>query len=109
MPDPSPQQFEGRLNAHRKLLVALTAFIAGGDEGRAFLERTLRDCETVADHQEDPGMEPDGSFAIQQIADDEMLSIVSASLSRVQAAESAQVARNEEYRGSGVRPESEDQ
>ncbi len=88
MQHPSPDHLEGRLNAHRKLFVALTAFIAESAEGRAFLERLSQDSETVADHEEDPGIEPDGSFAIQQIADDEMQSIVKAALSRTAAVES---------------------
>lgn len=85
MQNPSPEHLEGRLNAHRKLFIALTAFIAQSAEGRAFLERLSADSETVADHEEDPGVEPDDSFAIQQIADDEMQSIIKAALSRVQA------------------------
>lgn len=89
----SPEQLEGRLNAHRKLLLALTAFIADGVEGRAFLERLRRDAETVSDHEEDPGVEPNGSFATQQIADDEVESIVNAALLRVQATERQEQAR----------------
>jgi hypothetical protein len=88
MPNPSPEHLEGRLNAHRKLFIALTAFIAESAEGRAFLERLGRDSETLSDHEEDPGIEPDDGFAMQQIADDEMQSIVKAALSRVTAAES---------------------
>ena len=89
----SPEQLEGRLNAHRKLLLALTAFLADGVEGRAFLERLRRDAETVSDHEEDPGVEPNGSFATQQIADDEVESIVTAALLRVQAIERQEQAR----------------
>ncbi|WP_426235300.1 hypothetical protein [Pararhizobium sp. DWP1-1-3] len=89
----SPEQLEGRLNAHRKLLLALTAFLAGGVEGRAFLERLRRDAETVSDHEEDPGVEPNGNFATQRIADDEIESIVAAALLRVQAVERQEQAR----------------
>ena len=99
---PSPEQLEGRLNAHRKLLVALTAFIGESVEGRAFLERMLRDSEIVADHEEDPGVEPDRSFATQQITDEEIQSIVMAALSRVRA-----VKNHEQQRGD-IAPESED-
>jgi hypothetical protein len=88
MPRPSPDHLEGRLNAHRKLFIALSAFIAASSEGRAFLERLAEDSETVSDHEEDPGIEPDNGFAMQQIADDEMQSIVKAALSRAAAAES---------------------
>jgi len=95
MPHPSPEHLEGRLNAHRKLFIALTAFIAATAEGRAFLVRLAEDSETVSDHEEDPGIEPDDGFAIQQIADDEMQSIVKAALSRIQAAESEEQRRRD--------------
>jgi hypothetical protein len=95
MPHPSLEHLEGRLNAHRKLFIALTAFIAATAEGREFLERLGQDNETVSDHEEDPGIEPDEGFAIQQIADDEMQSIVKAALSRMQAAESQEQRRKD--------------
>ncbi len=95
MPNPSPEHLEGRLNAHRKLFIALSAFIAESAEGRAFLERLGRDSETVSDHEEDPGVEPDDGFAIQQIADDEMQSIVKAALSRAAAAKSEEQRRRD--------------
>jgi hypothetical protein len=95
MPHPSPEHLEGRLNAHRKLFIALSAFIAASGEGRAFLERLASENETVSDHEEDPGIEPDDGFAIQQIADDEVQSIVKAALSRIQAAESEEQRRRD--------------
>ncbi|WP_438752790.1 hypothetical protein [Pararhizobium sp. O133] len=99
MQSPSPEHLEGKLNAHRKLLVAMAAFIAESSEGRAFLNRLSRDSETVSDHEEDPGIEPDSSFAIQQIADDEMQSIIKAALSRSLAVE-----RHEEQRRRNMAP-----
>lgn len=81
----SPHPLEARLNGHRKLFIALTAFIAESSEGRAFLDRLARETETVVDHEEDPGIVPDDGFALQAGADEEMRSIVKAALSRSQA------------------------
>ena len=80
----SPHPLEARLNGHRKLFIALTAFIAESSEGRAFLDRLARETETVV-HEEDPGIVPDDGFALQAGADEEMRSIVKAALSRSQA------------------------
>lgn len=85
MQQSSPHQLEARLNAHRKLFIALAAFLAESSEGRAFLNRLSRDTETVVDHEEDPGIVPDDGFALQAGADEEMRSIVKAALSRSQA------------------------
>lgn len=85
MHTPTPEQIDARINAHRRLLVALIAHIAGNAEGRAFLEGLLRDTEIVSDHEEDPGIEPDAGFAGQQIGDDEMHAIVEAALARARA------------------------
>jgi hypothetical protein len=95
MNQPSPEQLEGKFNAHRKLFIALMAFIAQSAEGRAFLDQLGRDSESVSDHEEDPGIEPDGGFAAQQIADDEIQSIVKAALSRAQAVESGKQRRGD--------------
>jgi hypothetical protein len=81
----TPEQIDGRLNAHRKLLVALASYIAQSSEGRSFLESLLHDTEIVRDHEEDPGIEPDLGFAGQQIADDEMRAIVQAGWARATA------------------------
>ncbi|WP_275783820.1 hypothetical protein [Pararhizobium gei] len=90
MSQASPENLEGRLNGHRKLFVALAAFIARTDEGRTFLDTLARDSEMVSDHEEDPGVMPNEGFAMQQIADDEMRSIVFAALSRANAIEGQQ-------------------
>ena len=84
---PSAEQIDGRLNAHRKLFIALMAYIARDSDGRAFLDRLTRDAEIVSDHEEDPGIEPDAGFAMQQIGDDEMRAIVKAAVSRAGAIE----------------------
>lgn len=85
MHNPTPEQIDARINAHRRLLVALIAHIAGDAKGRLFLEALLRDTEIVADHEEDPGIDPDLGFAGQKISDDEMRAIVETALARARA------------------------
>lgn len=76
---------EGRLNAHRRLMVSLVSILAGFPDARAAIEAMARDSETVIDHEEDPGIEPDAAFAAQQIADEEIRAIVAAGLRRFDA------------------------
>ena len=73
---------EGRINAHRRLLVELISVVASIPEARAVLMAMARDNETVIDHEEDPGIEPDAAFAAQQIADDELRGILKAAMAR---------------------------
>ncbi|WP_234186117.1 hypothetical protein [Shinella sp. NM-101] len=75
---------EGRINAHRRLLVELLSVVAAIPEAREALLAMARDNETVIDHEEDPGVEPDAAFAAQQIADDEIRAIVKAAMARLE-------------------------
>lgn len=75
---------EGRINAHRRLLVELLSVIAAIPEARETLVAMARDNETVSDHEEDPGIEPDAAFAAQQIADDEIRAILKAAMARLE-------------------------
>lgn len=75
---------EGRINAHRRLLVELLSVVAAIPAAREALVAMARDTETVADHEEDPGVEPDAAFAAQQIADDEIRSILKAAMARLE-------------------------
>ena len=75
---------EGRINAHRRLLVELVAVLAAIPEARETLVAMARDTETVIDHEEDPGIEPDVAFAAQQIADDEIRAILNAAMARLE-------------------------
>ncbi|QRI65656.1 hypothetical protein JQ506_12085 [Shinella sp. PSBB067] len=75
---------EGRINAHRRLLVELLSVVAAIPEAREALIAMARDNETVIDHEEDPGVEPDAAFAAQQIADDEIRAIVKAAMARLE-------------------------
>lgn len=75
---------EGRINAHRRLLVELISIVAAIPEAREALVAMARDNETVIDHEEDPGIEPDAAFAAQQIADDEIRAILKAAMARLE-------------------------
>lgn len=75
---------EGRINAHRRLLVEVVAVLAAIPEAREALVAMARDAETVIDHEEDPGIEPDVAFAAQQIADDEIRAILNAAMARLE-------------------------
>jgi hypothetical protein len=75
---------EGRINAHRRLLVELISVVAAIPEARAALVAMAQSTETVMDHEEDPGIEPDPAFAVQQIADDEIRGILAAAMARVE-------------------------
>jgi hypothetical protein len=75
---------EGRINAHRRLLVELISVVAAIPEARAALVAMAQSTETVMDHEEDPGIEPDPAFAAQQIADDEIRGILAAAMARVE-------------------------
>lgn len=75
---------EGRINAHRRLLVELLSVVAAIPAAREALLAMARDNETVADHEEDPGIEPDAAFAAQQIADDEIRAILTAAMARLE-------------------------
>jgi hypothetical protein len=81
--DTSPQ-LEGSINAHRRLLVELISVVAAIPEARAALVAMAQSTETVMDHEEDPGIEPDPAFAVQQIADDEIRGILAAAMARVE-------------------------
>lgn len=76
---------EGRINAHRRLLVELLSVVAALPEARDALVAMARENETVADHEEDPGLEPDAAFAAQQVADDEIRAILRAAMERLDA------------------------
>jgi hypothetical protein len=75
---------EGRINAHRRLLVELLSVVAAIPQARDALLAMARDNETVSDHEEDPGIEPDAAFAAQQIADDEIRAILKAAMARLE-------------------------
>lgn len=83
--DPS---LEARVNAQRKLLIALMTFLAGLPDGKAFLEGFLEEQQVPVDQEEDPGIVPDQAYAIQQATADEIVAVLEASLARARAASS---------------------
>lgn len=85
---------EGRLNAHRRLIVSLVALLDTVPELRGTLRRMKQEQETLVDHEEDPGVEPDETFAVQRIAAEEMSNILNAGMAR-----SAAGARRRSSRG----------
>lgn len=81
----TPEELEGRLNAHRELLIELLAAMIGGEVTiTAFLQR-LRDDATFKDNEEDPGIMPEEAFAIENSAAREVRAILEAARARAEA------------------------
>ncbi|KGD96253.1 hypothetical protein [Rhizobium sp. YS-1r] len=81
----TPEELEGRLNAHRELLIELLAAMIGGEVTiTAFLQR-LRDDATFKDSEEDPGVIPEEAFAIENSAAREVRAILEAARARAEA------------------------
>ncbi len=81
----TPQELEGRLNAHRELLIELLSAMIGGEVTITSFLRRLRDDATFKDNEEDPGVMPDGAFAIENSAAREVRSILEAARARAAA------------------------
>jgi len=81
----TPQELEGRLNAHRELMIELLSAMIGGEVTITSFLRRLRDDATFKDNEEDPGLLPDGAFAIENSAAREIRSILDAARARAQA------------------------
>jgi hypothetical protein len=81
----TPHELEGKLNAHRELMIDLLAAIIGGEAKVAQLMDRLKDDTTFKDNEEDPGLLPDGAFAIENSAAREIRSILDAARKRAQA------------------------
>jgi len=81
----TPQELEGRLNAHRELMIELLSAMIGGEITITSFLRRLRDDATFKDNEEDPGLLPDGAFAIENSAAREVRSILNAARARAQA------------------------
>ena len=77
------QEFQGRLNAHRELLIAILAAVMSGRTGD--LAQTLRDEMTFKNGEEDPGIEPGDGYAVETRMADEMRAVVEAALARARA------------------------
>ncbi|MGE7367484.1 hypothetical protein ACQKKX_00225 [Neorhizobium sp. NPDC001467] len=81
----SPEELEGRLNAHRELMISWLAAMMGGEETtRALLQRLSEDA-TFKDHEEDPGIAPGEGFAIETATARESRTILEAARARMKA------------------------
>lgn len=79
---PDLMALEGRINAHRRLLVSLVALLKTAPEAQDLLRRLQVEQETHRDHEEDPGIEPDETYAVQRIAAEEVMNIIGAGMTR---------------------------
>ncbi len=73
---------EGRLNAHRELMIDILAAMIGGEVTITQFLRRLRDDATFKANEEDPGAIPDIGFAIENAAARELRTILEAARSR---------------------------
>ncbi|MCB5203643.1 hypothetical protein LH464_14285 [Neorhizobium sp. T786] len=81
----SAEELEGRLNAHRELMIDMLAAMIGGEVTiTQFLQR-LRDDATFKDNEEDPGVMPGEGFAIENATARELRSILEAARARAAA------------------------
>lgn len=79
------EELEGRLSAHRELMIdMLAAMIGGAATTDRFLSR-LRDDATYKDHEEDPGVIPGDGFAIANAAARELRTVLEAARARAAA------------------------
>lgn len=79
------EELEGRLNAHRELMIEMLAAMIGGEVTiTAFLQR-LRDDATFKDNEEDPGVVPGEGFAIENAMAREVRAILEAARARAAA------------------------
>jgi hypothetical protein len=79
------EELEGRLNAHRELMIDMLAAMIGGEMTiTRFLQR-LRDDATFKDNEEDPGVLPDEGFAIANASAREIRAILEAARARAAA------------------------
>ncbi len=79
------EELEGRLGAHRELMIDMLAAMIGGEEATTKFLKRLRDDATFKDHEEDPGVLPDQGFAIEAGAAREFRTIIEAARARAAA------------------------
>jgi len=85
MTSSTPEELEGRLNAHRELMIEMLAAMIGGEVTISAFLRQLRDDATFKDNEEDPGVVPEEAFAIENAAAREIRSILEAARARAEA------------------------
>jgi hypothetical protein len=76
------EDLEGRLNAYRELMIELLAAMIGGEVTITGFVQKLRDDATFKDGEEDPGVDPDPAFAIENQMAREMRAILEAARAR---------------------------
>jgi hypothetical protein len=81
----TPQELEGRLNAHRELMIEMLAAMIGGEVTITTFLKKLRDDATFKDNEEDPGVMPDSAFAIENASAREIRAILEAARARASA------------------------
>lgn len=79
------EELEGRLNAHRELLIDMLSAMIGGEVTITAFLRRLRDDATFKDNEEDPGLLPEGAFAIENAGAREVRAILEAARARAEA------------------------
>lgn len=81
------EELEGRLNAHRELMIDFIAALLSGEERVQDFARRLTEEAIFQDHQEDPGVlsEDDAGLAAATTAADEVRSILEAARARADA------------------------
>lgn len=78
----TPQELEGRLNAHRELMIEMLSAMIGGEVTITAFLKKLRDDATFKDNEEDPGVIPEIAFAIENAAAREVRAILEAAKAR---------------------------
>lgn len=81
----TPEEMEGRLNAHRELMIDWLAALMSGETATKELLRRLGDDATFKDNEEDPGVVPGAGYAIENAAARETRSILEAARARMKA------------------------
>lgn len=79
------EELEGRLNAHRELMIDMLAAMIGGEVTITQFLLRLRDDATFKDNEEDPGVMPGEGFAIENATARELRSILEAARARAAA------------------------
>lgn len=79
------EELEGRLSAHRELMIEMLSAMIGGEVTITAFLRKLRDDATFKNSEEDPGVIPEEAFAIENAAAREIRAILEAARARAEA------------------------
>jgi hypothetical protein len=83
------QDLEGRVLAHRKLLITLLDAVARAAPDPDSVWNDIRDSASLLDQEEDPGVLPDAAFAIQVHETEELRSIIAQAEARFRSSRRA--------------------